>query len=110
MSEAIYIFMDDVRDPPDDGNPWIVVRDAHMAWLHINVAISIGISVVASLDHDLGEDTPTGYDMLNWLERRIVTGSKINPNTKLEFKIHSANPVGRDNMTRAIGAIKRLLQ
>ena len=103
---TLFIFLDDIRDPPSD--EWIVVRDAVTAYHHIVDAWVAGRTIVISLDHDLGEDIPTGYDLLNWIEKDIATDDYLRPN--ISFRIHSANPVGRDNMTRAIGAIERIMQ
>ena len=43
---------------------------------------------------------------MNWIERDIQKGD-LHPG--ISFHIHSANPVGRDNMKRAIREIERLL-
>lgn len=60
-----------------------------------------------SLDHDLGENTPTGYDFVLWLEEKIHFGKYNNiPN----IKVHSANPVGRRRMNQALDSIKRKLK
>lgn len=49
------------------------------------------------LDHDLGDpDIATGYDVLNWaLERGCVPA---------HVQLVTSNPVGRDNMARALEA------
>jgi hypothetical protein len=86
---------------------WTVVRTPEAAYALIRDAQSRGQEMVLSLDHDLGEDIPTGYDLLNWLEKDIVTEQNFCP--KISFQIHSANPVGRDNMARAIRAIEGMM-
>ena len=60
---------------------------------------------VISLDHDLGEDTPTGYDVLKMLEQMAHEEDRRVP---FEILIHSANPVGRKNMEAAIASIQRI--
>lgn len=105
MSNTRFIFLDDVRNPPGDG--WVVARNAGAAYFLLREAVSLGETIVLSLDHDLGEDTPTGYDLLNWLEKDIVTEPSFRPD--IAFQIHSANPVGRMNMARAIAAIEERL-
>lgn len=105
-----YIFLDDVRMPPDDGNKWTVVRHIDDAWASIVTAwhTSHGRGeIVISLDHDLGEDIPTGYDLVKHIECAVATQHEFKP--KLEMRIHSANPVGRQNMERGIQSIYRLL-
>lgn len=101
----VNIYLDDIRTPPDDN--WVVVRNAYQAYAGIKCFAMMGKTMVVSLDHDLGENTPTGYELLNWLERDIVTDSNFRPD--ISFQIHSANPVGRENMARAIQAIGKRL-
>ena len=92
----IKLWVDDVRDAPDES--WMVARNFDVAifWL-----AQRGVSVV-SLDHDLGEEK-TGYDIACAMERWMVEGDYDPP----EIRIHSANPVGRGNMLRAVEAIER---
>ena len=45
------------------------------------------------LDHDLGEDK-SGYDLINW----AIENGKVPPNVQ----IVSMNPVGRQNIERAL--------
>jgi hypothetical protein len=51
---------------------------------------------VISLDHDYSEFQPTGYDFIRWFIN--------NQPHKLPqvFRIHTANPVGRDNIVSVI--------
>ena len=49
--------------------------------------------VEISCDNDLGEDTPEGYKLLDWLE---ATGYNF------PIRIHSANPVARQKMKAII--------
>ena len=97
----IKIWLDDIRSAPD--NSWIVVRNAEDAWEIISKCDVEQIS----LDHDLGENKPTGYDLCNKIEAAVYIGTmKSVP----EMTVHSANPVGRANMERAIVAIKRRVE
>lgn len=100
-----FIFLDDIRFAPS--THWDVARTAEEAYVLIKDAAKAGQEMVVSLDHDLGEDIPTGYDLLNWIERDIATDETFRPT--IAFRIHSANPVGRDNMDRAIRAIERMM-
>lgn len=109
-SDSVFIFLDDIRQPPSDS--WVVVRTTPEAYETIRRLTKMGITMVVSLDHDLGEDKegqalPSGYDLLNWLEKDIATDERFRPD--IVFQIHSANPVGRDNMARAIKAINKRL-
>ena len=87
------IFIDDVRECPDG---WNLCRTAERAINLIDKQYAI-ISEI-SFDHDLGEGL-TGYDVACFIEKQIFTGKmKHIP----KWKIHSANPVGRQNIERAM--------
>lgn len=86
---------------------WEIARTAEEAYRLIREAAKAEQEMVVSLDHDLGEDIPTGYDLLNWLEKDIATEEGFRP--VIAFRIHSANPVGRQNMDMAIRSIERML-
>ncbi len=83
------------------------MRNAKTAYWLIRESTKVGMKIVLSLDHDLGDDEPTGYDLLNWIEKDIATEENFYPD--ILFYMHSANPVGRMNMQMAIRAIKKLL-
>lgn len=77
-------------------------RLAPFGWIHLpNYDMTMkfmmrtkGNVSVLSLDHDLGEKK-TGYDILLWMIDNNWWPAD-------EIRIHTANPVGRDNMTYAI--------
>lgn len=92
------VFLDDIRMPPD--NSWVIVRDVKQAQ---HLLRSEAVEVL-SLDHDLGDDVPTGYDLVKWIEEEVFHGRLIPP----VMKIHSANPVGRKNMEAGIQSINRM--
>jgi hypothetical protein len=97
----VNLWLDDLRPAPD--TTWRHVKTAQEAihWLQRS------FFDVVSLDHDLGPpEAGTGYDVLVWLERAVVEGDWRTPVP--ELRIHSANPVGRANMARAIESIRRL--
>lgn len=53
-----------------------------------------------SFDHDLGEpENGTGYDVAKWIEEMAHTDPSF---MVPEWAIHSANPVGRENIRRAM--------
>lgn len=94
------LWVDDIREPP--GEEWLWAKNYEEA-----VATLIYGNVhTLSLDHDLGEDK-TGYDIVCLIERQIGKGGWWRPVP--EILVHSANPVGRDNINRAIDSIQRLL-
>lgn len=94
------LWVDDIREPP---NGWFWAKNYEEAIQEI----FSGKYEIVSLDHDLGDtDSKTGYDILCEIERQIAKGGVW---IKLpEFQIHSANPVGRANMNRAINSIRRI--
>lgn len=92
------IFLDDVRNPPD--HTWILVRDP-LVFSHLaRHADEI------SMDHDLGDGLPNGNDLLRKIEKEVANGTWTGKQVK--FHIHSANPVGRQNMSATIASIYRM--
>lgn len=92
----IKLFVDDVRNPPDDS--WTVARSYSEAEAHIHS----GEVEEISFDHDLGEEK-TGYDLAKLIERRAF--DFILPPI---WYVHSANPVGRGNIQIAMRSAERL--
>jgi translation initiation factor 2 alpha subunit (eIF-2alpha) len=91
------LFVDDLRDPPDSS--WVVARSYNEAIDKLKT----GEVEILSLDHDLGLDL-TGYDIISWLEKKIYRDEMKSPK---EILVHSANPVGVENIKRAIKSIER---
>lgn len=84
------IFLDDVRDAPDDS--WVICRDS-ISFYNVLSACPEMIEVV-SFDHDLGLDSADGYDCIKMLANDF---GDIYPETVI---VHSANPVGAENIIR----------
>lgn len=99
------IWLDDIRPAP---NGWFWAKSCDEAWPKLFDPDILVTEV--SLDHDLGENLPTGYDFVNVIEEMI--GLEIWPKGLAipVFHIHSANPVGRKNMERAINSIECLVR
>jgi len=98
------IFLDD--DPRRDSwvdDTWTIARTVNEAML----LLAHNHCEILSLDHDLGENVKTGYDLMTWLEFEAA-GGKSWPLIPDQFEIHSANPVGRKNMQAAIDSIERM--
>jgi len=95
------VFLDDIRDPPDDS--WILLRtgESTMAFL----CTQEGNIDTLSLDHDLGEGKKTGYEVLKWIEAQVFLHGYKPPK---EIIVHSANPVGIKNMKAAIKSIYKM--
>ena len=108
------LFLDDLRDPNlffNDTKTWVVVRN-HSQF--VETITKRGLPDFISFDHDLAwEHYPmnnaktgsvilkydtykekTGYDCAKWLVEYCM---RINHQLP-EWKVHSMNPIGRDNI------------
>jgi hypothetical protein len=93
------LWLDDVRLPPS--SEWVWVKTALDALKELRRSSYD----VISLDHDLGEDAGTGYDVLTYLEAEVYR----NPEFRApEIRIHTANTVARARMLQAVASIKRM--
>jgi len=97
------LYLDDVRNPKTKG--WTIVRNFEdfVSFIQQN-----GLPDEISFDHDLGEDikgTKTGYDCAKWLcDYCWTNGLPIPP-----WNVHSANPVGRDNINQILQSFEKRL-
>jgi hypothetical protein len=96
----IQIYLDDVREAPD--STWKVFRSAESLIAFLKEYK--GEIAVLSLDHDLGLDVQTGYDVIAWIEERVAQGLMVAP---VNIRVHSANPVGAKRISQAIESIRR---
>lgn len=89
-------------------------RPAPEGWQHVRTALEATTTLYGrcvthlSLDHDLGDKVfGTGYDVCRWLEAAVVD----DPTFPMPVvTLHTANPVGRQNMQRALDSIARRLE
>lgn len=95
------VYLDDVRQPPmfdsltGEKLNWIIVRSAP-ALLKL---IDAGVVSYISFDHDLGDDEAgTGYTVAKYIEEKAHQGL-LDP---IDYQIHSANPVGANNIDKAM--------
>ena len=99
----MYLWVDDLREPPKDGNDWFWARsvsEAKTAIVLYERQRSKG-AIHIDLDHDAGDYAFDGGDyieVLKWLEREQL------PDTGYTFHFHTMNPVGRDNMRAIINS------
>lgn len=91
------VWLDDERPAPDDS--WVEVSWASEAI----VFVESGRVTEISFDHDLGEKRGTGYEVAKYIEHGAARGTV----PRLEWHIHSANPVGRANIAAAMAAAER---
>ena len=103
QKELKKLYLDDVRIPQTEG--WTIVRnyDDFVKWVEEN-----GLPDVVSFDHDLAEvhydpstwrqsfvyHEKTGYDAAKWICEYCWGNGLPLP----DWNVHSANPVGRDNI------------
>lgn len=93
------LWVDDIRKPSAN---WIWAKSVTEA---IRICMEHGLQNIEaiSLDHDLGEGMMTGYDFMNWLEERVVIHKDAYPT----ITAHTMNPVGRENILRAVESLNR---
>lgn len=112
---SIYLWLDDVRNPPsfsDSGIPWTWAKTADEAIEYLKT----GEVVFASLDHDLADEhyyenakslqegkplntsackEKTGMSVINWMDEQNVW-------PKQGIRVHTLNGQGRDRMLSVV--------
>lgn len=91
------LWIDDVRDPPNED--WVHAKNSAAA---IDFLCAFD-PILRSFDHDLGGED-TSMAVINLIE--IWANNKLIP--KFEWQVHSMNPVGRENIIRAMNKIEKL--
>lgn len=92
------IWLDDVRPMPQGYDLHVMTASEAIAILERGNVEEI------SFDHDLGDDKDgTGYDVAKFIEKNAYLNHCPPP----RWKVHSANPVGRENIKRAMEAAER---
>lgn len=87
------VWLDDIREMPEEFTDHAVRAVDALDLLATNTVTLI------SLDHDLGSGNEgTGYDVAKWIEEQARLGDL----NKLEWRLHTANPVGAKNMKAAL--------
>lgn len=95
------LFLDDERFPVDSS--WAIARTPSEAFVLIE---KNGMPNEMSLDHDLGEGIPTGYDFVRMLSERLLDGEVILPDS-FKYYVHSQNPVGKRNIEEYLNQFLR---
>ncbi len=110
----ILLWLDDYRDCFSDPE-WLVfspIDQDEVVWVKnytefVRYINDIGIPDAISFDHDLGEfingEEKTGYNCVQYLVDYCIDNNIEFP----EYNIHSANPVGKDNMKFLIENYKK---
>ena len=100
------VYLDDVRNGPTHdyeethsqiaNKEWVIVRRTE----YIKELLKAGLINDLSLDHDLGNDDITGYQLALWMEEEKYWPKGI-------ISVHSANPVGRVNIIAVLARNKK---
>ena len=85
------LFIDDVRVPDENT---VLARSVPEA---LHLIRDNGFPSRISFDHDLGDNTETGYDFLNLIIEKVLDKEWQIPND-FSFEVHSDNPVGSENI------------
>ena len=90
------LFLDDERYPSDKDplKDWVIARTVNEAQ---DLIRDCGMPYRMSLDHDLGDGIPTGYDFIKWLVEQDMD-DVIDIDVIIYFYVHSQNPVGAENI------------
>lgn len=99
------LYLDDIRNPTTKG--WDIVRSYEE---FVDYVTKNGVPDMVSFDHDLGVEehqveTKTGYDVAKWLCDYCYENGLPLP----EWNVHSANPVGRDNIISVLKSFEKKL-
>lgn len=94
------LYLDDVRETPEGFDARAYTAQEAIAYLET------GKVSLISFDHDLGApENGTGYDVAKWIEEQ----AHMNSSFFVPFYIiHSANPVGRENILNAMKSAVRV--
>lgn len=95
------LWIDDLRSPPEDNWVWAKNSVEALARLAQSVMPEFHITEI-SFDHDLG-GADVSITVANELERMVYMGFIPMP----VWFIHSANPVGRQNLARTLQSAER---
>ena len=95
------LYLDDIRNPKS--KDWIIVRNYDE---FVKCIEEKGLPDELSFDHDLGEnDTKTGYDCAKWFGEYCWDNGLPFP----KWNVHSANPVGKENIENYLKNIEKRL-
>ncbi len=96
------LFLDDRKDAPEG---YICFRPENLGTFYHLARHCRG---VISMDHDLGDGYPEGYDILKKIELEVQQG-KMWTEGAPKIVVHSENPVGADNMRAVIRSIYKMV-
>jgi len=109
MNKPYILFLDDERFPGRglEMGPEIDIVVSRSVEDAKRVVASRGEPFMISFDHDLGEGVQSGYDFAHWLvEMHLDKEIDIKD---MHYYVHSANPVGRNNIVSLLERFARHL-
>lgn len=89
----IWFYLDDERSVPA-GMDAVLVPDYKSMILSINLCIENKIDFAIDFDHDLGDEYFSGYTVAKYIVENQIPMSG--------FRLHSMNPVGRENIKQLL--------
>lgn len=99
----VKIWVDDIRPKPCKCGIHFRSVNSVIGWLSAKAEEQKSEEILLDLDHDAGDYRSDGGDyikILDFLEREDFI--KKFPFLKISFRIHSMNPVGKENMRKII--------
>jgi hypothetical protein len=97
------LYIDDLRSPKD--TTMIVVRSSIDA---IDYVKENGIPNYISFDHDLGYND-TSMNFVHWFVDYLLDNRQLKLPDDFDFNVHSANPVGSDNIKGLMNSLIKFL-
>lgn len=91
------LYLDDERNPKTKRD-WVIVRSYEDAKDYFE---NNACPEYISFDHDLGTEE-TGYDVVKMLVEKDLNEKMLYIPKNFEYNVHSANPVGRENISMYI--------
>lgn len=95
------VWLDDLRPKPDGYHVWIKDYRSFVEFVK-NEGKHIPLTYI-SFDHDLGEGE-NGYDCAKFLVNWCIDNDYLVP----DYAIHSANPVGRENIKSIFESYRKI--
>ncbi|WP_243735753.1 cyclic-phosphate processing receiver domain-containing protein [Christiangramia sabulilitoris] len=101
------IWLDDIRNPIETRMDWLayspIGREVEVVWLKdyyqfTEWILQHGLPDGICFDHDLGANTPSGYECAKWLVNYCLDNQLYPP----LWSSQSANPVGKVNINRLL--------
>lgn len=98
------MWLDDLRSPQDPFIQEHYGANGDEVWVktvsEAKDLLASGEVIKMSLDHDLGEEEPDGYDLVRWIAKEAHAGNMKPP----FWVVHSDNPVGAKSMIQGLRA------